>query len=66
MSTPRNLRPVRSAAINVVPEPRKMSSTSSPRRVTSWMASATSAVGLTVGCSAKSSRRLPAIEFTEA
>ena len=37
-----------------------MSSTSSPRRVTSWMASATSAVGLTVGCSARSSRRLPA------
>ena len=37
MSRPRNRRPVRSAAISVVPEPRKMSSTSSPRRVTSWM-----------------------------
>jgi hypothetical protein len=39
---------MRSAAMSVVPEPR---STGSLRRVTSWMTSATSAVGVTVGCS---------------
>src|SRR5712664_230896 len=50
MSSPRNRRPLLSAAMSVVPEPKKRSSTRSPRRVTSWIASATSPVGLTVGC----------------
>ena len=48
----------------VVPEPRKRSSTRSPCRVTSWIASATSPIGLTVGCRARSSRRLPCMELT--
>jgi hypothetical protein len=42
-------RPTRSAAKMVVPEPQNVSSTMSPRRVQSLMASATSATGLTVG-----------------
>src|SRR5277367_272727 len=51
-------RPVFSAAIRVVPDPPKGSSTRSPRREQSLIASATSLVGLTVGCIASSSVRL--------
>jgi len=47
---------VRSAAITVVPLPRKASSTISPRAEQSRIASATIATGFTVGCSGK---RLP-------
>src|SRR5712671_4252729 len=49
-------RPVRSAAITVVPLPRNASITMSPRAERSRIASATIATGLTVGCSAS---RLP-------
>jgi hypothetical protein len=51
------LRPVRSAAIRIVPLPQNGSSTSPPRREQSLIASATSATGLTVGCMANSSSR---------
>src|SRR5580698_9199489 len=51
-------RPVFSAAIRLVPDPPKGSSTRSPRREQSPMASGTSLVGLTVGCIASSSIRL--------
>src|SRR5262249_42320887 len=50
-------RPTRSAARRVVPDPPKRSSTMSPRRLQSLIASATSATGLTVGCDCSSSRR---------
>ena len=50
-------RPQVSAAIRVVPEPPNPSSTISPRRVQSRMASATIAVGLTVGCISNASVR---------
>src|SRR3954447_15415597 len=50
-------RPHFSAAIKVVPEPAKQSSTTSPRLEQSRMASATSATGFTVGCMASSSVR---------
>src|SRR5215472_4010455 len=53
---PKQRRPVRSAAITVVPLPRKPSSTMSPRAEQSRIASATSATGFTVGCKAD---RLP-------
>ena len=50
-------RPTRSAAIIVLPEPMNGSSTMSPRREQSRIASATRATGLTVGCIARSSIR---------
>lgn len=52
-------RPAFSAAIRVEPEPPKQSSTSSPRREQSLIASAINATGLTVGCIASSSLREP-------
>src|SRR5258705_13227134 len=55
-------RPVRSAAITVVPLPRKASSTMSPRAEQSRIASATIATGFTVGCNAK---RLPSAPARE-
>ena len=45
------------AAISVVPLPPKLSSTTSPRREQSRIASATIATGLTVGCIARSVNR---------
>ena len=54
------------AAINVEPDPPKQSSTISPRREQSRIASATSATGLTVGCMASSSARSLLIELMPA
>jgi hypothetical protein len=51
ISMRRALRPDFCAAISVVPEPPNGSSTISPRRLQSLIASATRATGLTVGCS---------------
>jgi hypothetical protein len=56
-SMSRALRPDFCAAINVVPEPPNGSSTISPLRLQSLIASPTRATGLTVGCSASSSIR---------
>src|SRR5262249_3380832 len=56
-SISRARRPDLWAAIRVVPEPPNGSSTRSPRRLQSLIASATSATGLTVGCKTSSSRR---------
>ena len=51
------VRPTRSAAMIVVPDPQNVSSTMSPRRVQSLRASATSATGLAVECDLSSSMR---------
>ena len=59
-------RPTRSAANTVVPEPQKVSSTISCRRVQSFIASATNATGLTVGCTESSSIRPARKLFTPA
>ena len=56
-------RPVSSAAITVEPEPMNVSSTGSPRLVTSRMASAIMSTGLSVGCDASSSSRSAPNEF---
>ena len=52
---PWQILPTRSAAIGVVPKPKNGSSTMFPRTEQSRIASATMAIGLTVGWSAKGS-----------
>jgi hypothetical protein len=58
-SIPKPHRPVRSAAVRVVPEPQNGSSAMPLRREQSRIASSTRATGLTVGCSSRSERALP-------
>ena len=65
-SSPYARRPTRSAAISVVPDPQKVSSTISRRRVQSFIASATNATGLAVGCAESSSIRPARKLFTPA
>src|SRR6476620_4253701 len=60
------MRPVFSAASRIVPEPANWSSTRSPRAVQSRIASATRAIGLTVGWADSASIRPGAKVFAPA